>query len=194
MNSLLYHLSQRNPNATTFREISPYAKGPGVRQLQRDLNRRFELLGVSAMTSLGLDSLRIDGWFGRETLSAVKYVQCISGLPVNGHVTARTYAFITRGVAGLEPLSLGSTGIGVLALKQVLAVETEIAIAHDGRFCQFTERAVMAYQRSLGLVCDGVVGTETWGAVVRSRLGGLPCIVLLPSSHTLAGNTIFNNS
>ncbi|MGD1899081.1 MAG: peptidoglycan-binding protein [Phormidesmis sp.] len=178
MNSLLYHLSQRSANTPTFKALSPCAKGPAVRHLQHALNRRLNALGVGDTMSV-----RVDGWFGNATVAAVKYLQCVAGLPVNGQVTARTQGFIEQGTAALEPLSLGSTGIGVLALKQVLTAETEIMVAHDGRFCQFTERAVMAYQRQLDLRCDGLVGAKTWEHVVRSRLGGLPCAVLLPHVH-----------
>ena len=158
-----------------FRSLSPYAQGPAVRQLQDSINLRFEALGVS-----NLRCLQVDGWFGNETIVAVKYLQCVSGLPVNGQVTLRTYTFITDGAAGLEPLTEGSVGISVLAVKQALADCSDVPVAQDGRFCELTAQAVRAYQRQKGLVEDGKVGEKTWGEIVRSRLKGLPCIALVP--------------
>ena len=107
----------------------------------------------------------------------------MGGLPVNGQVDASTQAFIQQGAAGLNELSLGSAGISVLALKQVLAVETEIALSQSDWFCQQTEWAVMTYQHKLGLRCDGTVGAKSWEGIVRSRLNGLPCTALLPNTY-----------
>ncbi|MGB7247897.1 MAG: peptidoglycan-binding domain-containing protein, partial [Phormidesmis sp.] len=78
------------------------SQGSAVRQLQRALNARFKQLGI-----LSVFSLRVDGVFGVETLAAVKYLQCVCGLPVNGRVDNGTGAFITRGGAGLERLYMG---------------------------------------------------------------------------------------
>ena len=190
MNTLLFHLRQRdNPRGNQkgrhkgvdgafFKPINPETKGPSIRQLQQNLNHRLAALGV-----LDVVSVRVDGWFGPQTVASVKYLQCVGGLPVNGQVNRQTHAFIQQGTAGLSELSLGSRGLGVLALKQVLAAETEITLDQDDRFCQQTEWAVMVYQRKLGFRCDGVVGAKTWEGVVRSRLKGIPCAVLLPNTY-----------
>lgn len=178
MESILVQVQQRDLINPSFRSLSPYAQGPAVRQLQDSINLRFEALGVSDLLYL-----QIDGWFGNETVSAVKYLQCVSGLPVNGQVTLRTYSFITDGASGLEPLSLGSVGISVLAVKQVLAHCTNMPVAQDGRFCEYTVKAVKAYQQAKGIVADGRIGEETWKEIVRSRLKGLPCIALVPNIY-----------
>lgn len=178
MNTLLFHLSQRSVDSASFKPLNPEAKGPSIRQLQQNLNHRFTALGV-----LDIISVQVDGWFGPKTVASVKYLQCIGGLPVNGQVDAPTQAFIQQGALGLNELSLGSTGISVLALKQVLAVETEIALSQSDWFCQQTEWAVMAYQHKIGLRCDGIVGAKTWEGIVRSRLSGLPCTALSPNAY-----------
>jgi len=178
MNTLLFHLKQRNLDASAFKAIRPYTQGPVVRQLQHRLNRRFQALGVSDTITV-----RIDGWFGDETIAAVKYLQCIGGLPVSGHVTERSHDFIINGFAGLEVLSLGSAGTGVLALKQVLAIRSDLPISQDGVFCELTQQAVKHYQRSVCLRADGVVGHRTWAKIVRLRLGGLPCVALIPNLY-----------
>ncbi len=178
MESILFRVRQRSLSNPSFRSLSPYAQGPAVRRLQDNINFRFEALGISDLLWL-----HVDGWFGNETVSAVKYLQCISGLPVNGQVTLRTYQFINDGAAGLEVLSRGSVGIAVLAVKQVLASCVDMPVAQDGRFCETTEQAVKLYQRKKGLVVNGQVDAQTWKEMVRSRLKGLPCIALMPNIY-----------
>lgn len=178
MESILVQVRQRGLTNPSFRSLSLYAQGPAVRQLQDSINHRFEVLGIGDLLWL-----RVDGWFGNETIAAVKYLQCIGGLPVNGQVSLRTYTFITDGAAGLEPLSFGSVGIGVLAVKQVLAKFVDNSIAQDSRFCELTAQAVKVYQQREGLVADGRVGESTWESIVRSRLQSLPCISLIPDIY-----------
>ena len=155
------------------------SQGPTVRQLQRSLNARFEQLNVISDISV-----QVDGTFGLETLASVKYLQCIGGLPVNGEVEARTLAFLTRGVAGLETLALGSFGTGVLAVQQViLQMQVQVQILEDGRFGPLTARGVRSYQQKSALLVDGIVGPHTWGKIVRSRLKTHPCAALLPNPY-----------
>lgn len=160
-----------------FNVLTTNSQGPSVRQLQRCLNAQFETFGI-----LSLISVLVDGFFGPETLSAVKYFQCIGGLPVNGRVDEAVWAFATRGVAGLEVVQLGSDSTGVLAVQQAI-LRSQISVIADGRFDLETEQAVKVYQHRMKLVVDGVVGAQTWDQVVRSRLTDLPCSALLPSLY-----------
>ncbi len=148
--------------------------GPTVRRLQRNLNSRFEQLGMFAEMAV-----RVDGFFGPATLASVKYLQCVCGLPVDGRVCDRTLAFITQGAAGLPALSIGSTGTQVAAVQQTLSA-AQIWLISDGIFGELTEQAVKVYQHELGITSSGIVRGETWEMVVRSRLDGLPCVALLP--------------
>lgn len=153
------------------------SQGSAVRQLQRALNARFKQLGI-----LSVFSLRVDGVFGVETLAAVKYLQCVGGLPVNGRVDNGTGAFITRGGAGLERLYMGSRGTAVIAVQRTLR-HHYIDLPTEGRFDALTEQGVRIYQQQMELVADGVVGPQTWERVVRSRLEGLPCLALRPNLY-----------
>lgn len=157
-------------------------QGSSVRRLQRALNLRFQQLDVISTTL----SVQVDGSFGPETLSGVKYLQCVGGLPVDGRVGDRTWAFINQGAAGLPILSLGSRGTGVLAVQQAI-LAAQISVVTDSRFGPLTQQAVQLYQRQLGLCVDGIVGEKTWEKVVRSRLSGLPCTALLPNPYLESG-------
>lgn len=154
------------------------SQGPTVRQLQRSLNARFEQLDITADISV-----RVDGTFGLETLASIKYLQCIGGLPVNGEVETRTLAFLTRGVTGLETLSIGSFGTGVLAVQQAI-LQAQVQVVKDSRFGPLTARGVRSYQQKSNLFVDGIVGPQTWGEIVRSRLKTLPCTALLPNPYS----------
>ncbi len=166
-------------NATTSipMTLTAGSRGSAVRQLQHSLNLRFQQLGI-----LSGMSVRVDGYFGPETLASVKYLQCVCGLPVDGRVCDRTLAFITQGAAGLPALSMGSTGTQVAAVQQTL-LAVQIRVVSDGVFGELTAQAVKVYQSELGLSASGVIGRETWEVIVRSRLDGLPCVALLPNLY-----------
>ncbi|MGB3295279.1 MAG: peptidoglycan-binding protein [Phormidesmis sp.] len=160
--------------SSDLKVLIPGSKGPSVRQLQRGLNLRFQQLEASAEAFV-----LVDGVFGTNTLTSVKYLQCIGGLPVDGRVGDRTWALVTQGAVGLPVLSVGSAGTEVLAVQQVIA-KVGIQLPQSSQFDLATAKAVSAYQRRLGLPITGVVGPRTWDRIVRSRLRNLPCIALLP--------------
>ena len=65
---------------------------------------------------------------------------------------------------GHPQLVQGATGAAVKLLQQRLNVHG-YRVAVDGVFGPVTEQAVRAFQRSHGLVTDGVVGPRTWAAL-----------------------------
>ncbi len=159
------------------------SKGSGVRVLQHGLSLRFEEFEIA-----NLMPVRIDGVFGTETLTAVKYWQCVVGLPVNGRVDDAIRQFVTMGVAGLPILSMGMRRMRVRAVqKTVLAagMVVDMPVAVDGNFGPQTAAAVRAYQQVMGLETSGVVDAQTWQEIVRSRLITLPCVTLLPNPYRL---------
>ncbi|MGD1897154.1 MAG: peptidoglycan-binding protein [Phormidesmis sp.] len=150
------------------------SQGSTVRQLQRNLNARFQDFGLMASMSL-----TVDGVFGPKTLMAVKYLQCVGGFPVSGRVDEATWQFGADGVLGLPELSIGTRRTSVAAVQRsVLAAGIPITV--DGYFGVKTSKAIAAYQQRLGLELTGTVDAATWEMVVRSRLTTLPCAALLP--------------
>lgn len=72
---------------------------------------------------------------------------------------------------GLPLLRKGSSGETVRAL-QILLIGNGISCGKygaDGEFGSDTENAVMAFQEDMGLEVDGIVGPETWAALMGMR-------------------------
>lgn len=65
----------------------------------------------------------------------------------------------TGGTPGRPTLRRGATG------ELVKQVQAKVGVSADGTFGSNTEAAVRAFQRSHGLVPDGIVGPKTWRAL-----------------------------
>jgi len=59
----------------------------------------------------------------------------------------------------------GASGAAVVELQARLAALGFSAGAADGHFGSLTDAVVRAFQRSRGLVADGIVGSQTWAAI-----------------------------
>lgn len=67
--------------------------------------------------------------------------------------------------AFFHTLSTGNRGVDVLAAQYLLQARN-ISVAADGVFGSGTTTAVRSFQAGSGLAQDGVVGPQTWGALV----------------------------
>lgn len=161
--------------------------GEDTRTIQRQLNR----IGRNyPAVSHALDD---DGVFDVRTEEAVKSFQRIFNLTPDGIVGKATWYKIksifnaVKGIAelqseGLTPsevdrlfpevLSEGSRGEGVSTVQYLLSVIAYFNSAiptppYDGDFGPLTRQSVEAFQRSEGLPVDGVVGRDTWNALLR---------------------------
>jgi peptidoglycan hydrolase-like protein with peptidoglycan-binding domain len=67
--------------------------------------------------------------------------------------------------ASFHTLSTGNRGVDVLAAQYLLQARN-ISLTADGVFGSGTAAAVRSFQASSGLAQDGVVGPQTWGALV----------------------------
>ncbi|MGD1866226.1 MAG: peptidoglycan-binding protein [Phormidesmis sp.] len=177
MKNILSRLIKKRSRKHEYKVPDIFTQGPIVKQLQIDMNKRLNALGVGDVIAVA-----VDGWFGNEMIGVVKYLQCVGGLPTNGKIGVRSLLFIVNGTAGLETLALGSRGLSVLAMKQVLASSDDCPIPQNDKFCELTRQAVKAYQERLGLWPDGIVGAKTWEKIVRSRIG-FPCTVWQPNAY-----------
>lgn len=81
----------------------------------------------------------------------------------------RTTAPYTRGVRkSATVISAGQTGPAVRDVQRRLGRLSPVPVAADGHFGEETVRAVRAFQRDRGLRADGLVGPETWRALVEA--------------------------
>ena len=162
--------------------------GEDVRTVQRQLNR----IGQNYPAIRPV--LNDDGIFDVETERAVENFQRIFNLTPDGIVGKATWYKIkaifnaVKGLAELETEGLtpeevdriyadllrpGDTGIGVATLQQYLLVLATFdnslpSVAITGVFDPQTEAAVRAFQQQQGLAVDGLVGRQTWNALVTA--------------------------
>lgn len=137
------------------------------------------------------------GTFQDSTKAAVTKFQSIFNLTTDGVVGKSTwykissiYASVTRlaelnsegtslGIGTIPPNALlrqGSRGNDVITLQYLLNVVSEYyssvpAPSQDGIFGSGTQQSVVAFQRTMGLNADGVVGPLTWQALYDVYLG-----------------------
>ena len=69
----------------------------------------------------------------------------------------------------LNTLKKGSTGKQVKTLQRLLIIEAYDLGSYgaDGDFGSMTEKAVIAFQKKKGLEADGIVGKNTWNALLK---------------------------
>ena len=99
-------------------------------------------------------SLTVDGYFGSDTESAVKSFQRSKGLSQDGIVGTNTWSAL------IATVQQGSNN------NAVRAVQFKLGISIDGIFGSGTKSSVINFQRSKGLFQDGIVGPNTWAALV----------------------------
>ena len=123
-----------------------------------------------SLTKLGYNPGPIDGIFGSKTDTAVRSFQKSKGLVVDGIVGPVTWAAIDKALQNQPTPSrpivkLGSTGSDVIYLQQSLTTLGYNPGPIDGIFGSKTDTAVRSFQKSKGLVVDGIVGPATWTAI-----------------------------
>ena len=112
----------------------------------------------------GLYRGAIDGVQGPKTRRAIRIFQRRHKLPVDGLAGPRTRAALgPRGnpLFGTRVIRRGRAGYDVGVLQFLLARRGLRPGRLDGRFGNQTQRAVRRFQRSKGLLADGVVGRRT---------------------------------
>ena len=134
------------PDWPLFRQSD---QGPEVRAIQHLLKFK------------GQD-LDVDGIFGPQTRAAVLAFQNQSGLNPDGIVGPLTWSALTQGAQVQE----GSTSQAVRAAQVLLRNKFGFDITVDGIFGQQTENATRNFQTAHGLLGDGIIGPQTWQALV----------------------------
>ena len=106
-----------------------------------------------------------DRIFGPQTEDAVRRFQRDRELSVDGVVGDRTWPAL------IVLVRRRSKGEPVRAVQRQLNARRS-SLAVDGDFGLQTERAVRQFQQDQGLLIDGIVGTDTWHALVSAPVTG----------------------
>ncbi|MHA0041229.1 peptidoglycan-binding domain-containing protein [Deinococcus sp. PEB2-63] len=112
-------------------------------------------------------TLSVDGAFGAGTDSAVRSFQSASGLTVDGIVGGNTWEKL------IATVRQGDSSNAVRAVQDQLRNRYGYtALTVDGVFGSGTNTAVRDFQTKRGLSVDGVVGLNTWNALVTGASTG----------------------
>ena len=113
-------------------------------------------------------NLTVDGRFGVRTQNAVKDFQKNNNLTQDGIVGRNTWDALLNLNPSRNVLRRGSRNSAVLFLQKLLLSYLYPITSLDGIFGAETERAVRAFQTENNLVADGIVGRDTWSALLNS--------------------------
>jgi peptidoglycan hydrolase-like protein with peptidoglycan-binding domain len=114
------------------------------------------------LRSHGYD-LTADGIFGPQTRTEVRNFQIAKGLGADGIVGPNTWAALIQG----KQLDQGDTGQAVRALQRLLHDKFGYANVNiDADFGPITDNAVRDFQAEYDLDVDGIVGPDTWQALI----------------------------
>jgi len=178
--------------------------GDSVTVIQRELN-------TIARNYPAIPRVEVDGIFGESTERSVRAFQEIFDLTPDGIVGQGTWNRLVMLYVGIlrlaeldsvgvtifgssldypEALRLGDENDYVATLQYFLSIlsefyETVPAVPITGYFGEFTENSVKAFQRTVGLVADGVVGRRTWDELYRAY-DGVNNTVLIPDIDVLS--------
>ncbi len=148
------------------------------------------------LAAVGCYNGPITGFFGSLTQEAVIQCQRRFGLTQDGVVGPRTLAVLSGGLGvggpteeatryGSGVLKRGSQGAAVSTLQTRLSQFGFYRGAADGIFGPGTESAVIQFQRSRGLIADGIVGTQ----VFQALNGSVPSTPSYPVSGLSVGSS-----
>lgn len=169
---------------------SPAYPGYLLKQGQRGSNvlTLQKLLNNARSVYPNIPHISEDNIFGPGTYNAVRIFQQATGLAVDGIVGQQTWNRLVSigsnsgsatGIMGTTPvfpgvLKLGQKSDSVATLQELLNQASSrypsiARITVDGQFGSRTQQAVRAFQQAVGIHVDGIVGQQTWGALVTTN-------------------------
>lgn len=116
-------------------------------------------------------TVAVDGIFGPKTTAAVKAFQKSRGLKADGIVGKNTWPKL------IVTVKKGSKGEPVRAVQSQfqarnLSGDPSLGLQIDGIFGSKTDATVRGFQGAADLDVDGIVGPNTWNALINGTLAG----------------------
>ncbi len=130
-----------------------------VKEMQAALNKRLAQLDTMSKFPLYIP---VTGFFGKETQNAVKYLQCLAFLKIDGIVGQQTWAYLCHGAESLPRLSFGCSDRLVATVQELLSSHGYYTGVVDGIFGIQTVEAVRTFQVQSHLTVDGIITESTW--------------------------------
>ena len=152
----------------------PYVAINAPKRTLRRYNRGNEVKYLQYLLILSGYDVTPDGIFGLNTQNAVLAFQNDVGITADGVVGRVTWDYLTRNLSTYPTLRRGSRGAYVTLLQSLLTTFLYPLGSIDGVFGTNTERAVREFQQENSLVVDGIVGANTWRALVSSNGRPMP--------------------
>lgn len=131
-----------------------------------------EQVGITEYPS-GSNKVKFNTWYYGEEVSGSSFPWCMSFISwgfLSGEKPKKTTTTTTTGgekvTVTLDTLQQGATGAQVKTLQRILYARLGSKYAVDGEFGPTTRAGVIKVQKQLGLSADGVVGKNTWTALL----------------------------
>ena len=153
------------PTSTPANTPTPTPDLPGWPLLQRGDWEEPNVFALQRLLRYHGFTVNVDGKFGGQTYAAVVDFQTANGLSPDGFVGPLTWSALVRGVTIEE----GQSGEAVRAAQHLLKHKFGYLIVVDGTFGPETAEAVKGFQASINLTPDGLVGPQTWQALLAIK-------------------------
>lgn len=146
-------------------------------QLEGSNRRGVQIVQIQRLLRRHHLPIRIDALYGRDTAAAVRWFQRAHGLRADGIVGLATYQAlhrrekITQAAQSVRHLRLQRpqvAGADVLKIQRALW-KAGYRVTLDGHYGPETDRTVTQFQRKHGIAPDGIVGPQTWNALMHRR-------------------------
>lgn len=151
------------PSATATLEPSPEPFEVPDWPLFRNGDEGPEVYAIQHLLRANGYNVAPDGKFGPQTRTEVRNFQIAKGLGADGIVGPQTWVALIQG----NQLDEGDSGQAVRALQVLLRNKFAFnAVNVDADFGPITADAVREFQDEYDLTVDGIVGPDTWQALV----------------------------
>ena len=162
------------PTAAAAATTASVLSWPELRQGSNSTWPKATVRSLQYLLNANGAKLAVDGVFGAKTKAAVVAFQHKKGLPATGVVRAATWRSL------VVTVHRGSTGPAVRAVQDQINFRNLTGgrtLTVDGLFGPKTEASVRAFQKAMaaevsGFRVDGIVGPQTWEALVSEALSG----------------------